>query len=145
MHRHIIAILLFSLITGTEANEMNWKKLHITIHDIEVERGGEMSVYLFLEKGFPIKHEQAIKHYRFEVSNTTQELLIEAPDQPFALKAHHDEDRSGTVTKNWTGIIPAEGFGFSSGARMRFGPPSFKQAAMTLPNNQATILNMIYP
>jgi len=145
MHRYISIIFLFSLITSAEASEMNWKQFHITIHNIEVERGGEMGVYLFLEKGFPIKHEQAIKHYRFEVSSTTHELMIEVPDQPFALKAHHDEDRSGTVTKNWTGIIPAEGFGFSSGARMRFGPPSFKQAAISLPDNQATILNMIYP
>ena len=124
---------------------MEWSELHLTIDDIDYERGGDMSVYLFLANGFPIKHEQALKSYHFEVSHSSHSLIIEVPDTLFALKAHHDEDGSGAVTKNWTGFIPAEGFGFSSGARVRFTPPSFNSAAMRSPSSGKTHLRMIYP
>lgn len=70
---------------------------------------------------------------------------IQVPDKPFAIKVHHDEDSSGTVTKDWTGFIPAEGLGFSSGAQLRFGPPSFDDAVMTLPNDGKIEINIIYP
>ena len=124
---------------------MNWKKIQLSIHNIEVKRGGEMGVYVFLKKGFATKHKQAIRSYHFNVINESHKLEIEVPDHTFALKAHHDEDMSGKVTKNWTGIFPTEGFGFSSGAKVLFGPPSFEQAAMTLPTHKAVHLNMIYP
>ena len=124
---------------------MDWEKVTLTIDDIDFHRGGEMSVYVFLEAGFPIKHQKALKRYRFDVARKSHQLIIAAPNVPFALKAHHDEDRSGTVTKNWTGFIPAEGFGFSSGAKMNFGPPTFKKAMMTLPADLKTHLFMIYP
>lgn len=145
MNKYIMTIFLLSFSLIVEAQEMNWKILQLTIHDIEVKRGGVMSVYVFLEEGFPIKHDQAVKFYRFDVSNESHILEIEIPDRTFALKVHHDENMSGKVTKNWTGIFPTEGIGFSSGAKIRFGPPSFKQAAMTLPHDNAAHIYMVYP
>lgn len=117
----------------------------LTVEGIEPARGGEVHVYVFLGQGFPIKHEKAVKRYRFEVTTATYSLPIEVPDVPFAIKVHHDEDRSGGVTKNWTGVLPAEGLGFSSGARMGLGPPSFKEAAMNRPESGVGSVSVRYP
>lgn len=124
---------------------MNWRSVDVTLTHIDIERGGEISVYVFVKEGFPIDHDKALKRYRFDVEQAHHTIQIEVPDVEFALKAHHDEDRSGTVTKNWTGFIPAEGFAFSSGARMRFGPPSFSKAKTSWPESGALALKMRYP
>ena len=110
---------------------MNWTNVTLNIHNIEPERGGLISVYIFLEEGFPIKHHKAIKYYSTEAKDKTQLLNITVPEVPFAIKIHHDEDSSGSVTKNWTGFIPAEGLGFSSGAKLGYGPPDFDDAVKT--------------
>ena len=67
------------------------------------------------------------------------------PDE-FAIKVLHDEDETGKVTKNWTRIIPAEGLGFSQGAKLRFRPPSFARAKVKLSDTSSPItIRMIYP
>lgn len=124
---------------------MEWSELRLTVDGIDHLRGGEMAVYVFFKEGFPVKHEQALRHYRFEVSQFSHTLLIEVPDALFALKVHHDEGGSGSVTKDWTGSIPAEGLGFSSAARLGFGAPSFKDALMSKPESSETKLEVIYP
>lgn len=43
----------------------------------------------------------------------------------------HDEDGNGELDTNLVGI-PTEGFGFSNGAKARFGPPSFDAASFEL-------------
>ena len=145
MRLHITLLLCASLLSNAEAADITWQKLTVNIDNIDAARGGVVALYLFLEEGFPTKHDMALKSYQFEATSTSHQLVIKVPVQPFALKAHHDDDRSGNVTKNWTDFIPAEGLAFSSGARLSFGPPSFKDAMMTVPSNQKTHLPMIYP
>ena len=124
---------------------MEWKQAHLLINDIEPERGGIISIYVFLEEGFPVKHDKAIKHYSTTPTGISQSIKIEVPGVPFAIKVHHDEDASGKVTKNWTGSIPAEGLGFSSGATLGFGPPAFDEAVMILPESGHISISIIYP
>lgn len=145
MKQASVFFMILSFLINSEAIGVEWNKLTLTVDNIDYRRGGEISVYLFLKEGFPIKHKKSIKHVRFDAKSQTYELEIAVPDQPFALKVHHDEDRSGGVTKNWTGIIPAEGIGFSAGARLRFSPPSFKQAAMRLPDDGKITITIHYP
>ena len=144
MNRAVI-VVLGAVFIGMEVEAVEWREVRLTIEGIEFSRGGELNVYLFSEAGFPTKHDQALKHYRIDAVKAVQILDIETPNRPFALKVHHDEDRSGSVNKNWTGIFPAEGLGFSSGARIGFGPPSFKRAAMSAPDNGLVNIEMIYP
>jgi len=143
--KKILFIFITSTFITTKAFSMTWTSITLTINNIDFERGGEISVYVFTDDDFPVKHNKALKRFRFDVSSTVAEIEIQVPDVPFAIKAHHDEDFSGTVTKNWTGFIPAEGLGFSSGAKLGFGPPSFKDAVMTIPENAKTEINLTYP
>ncbi len=68
---------------------------------------------LFNENGFPKIHQQAlakqIKHAAKEV--LTFGFTLNKPE--LAVKILHDENGDGKVTKNWTGIYPKEGLGFS--------------------------------
>lgn len=146
MRLKVGTLLFFVTVFMTfKVSAMDWTKVTLTIDDIEFKRGGEMTVYIFLKDGFPIRHEKALKNYRFDVAQPRHQIVIEVPNEAFALKVHHDEDRSGKITKNWTGLYPAEGLAFSSGAKIGFGPPSFNDAMMSVPDDKKTRLIMIYP
>ncbi|MCG7981792.1 MAG: DUF2141 domain-containing protein [Candidatus Thiodiazotropha lotti] len=145
MGKFTVIPVLSALLIGMEVQAVEWHEIELTILGIEFERGGELNIYLFLEPGFPTKHEEAVKRYKVDAQQTVQVVAIETPDESFALKVHHDEDRSGSVNKNWTGLFPSEGLGFSSGAKIGFGPPSFKQAAMSVPDEGRVHIEMIYP
>jgi len=140
-----LLILISSMLLTTKAFSMTWTTIDLGINNIEPHRGGVISIYVFLKEGFPVKHDQALRYFSCDVNTESLRVEIEVPNVPFALKVHHDEDNSGAVSKNWTGFIPAEGLGFSSGAKLGFGPPSFKDAMMTLPENYATEINISYP
>lgn len=147
MKYFIYALLLIQSTTAAaeELEVMNWNALTLNITGIDLKRPGELVVMVFQEEGFPKDHQKAIKKYHITPEEFQHQINIQVPEGKFALKIHHDEDKSGTMTKNWTGIIPAEGVGFSSGAKVRFGPPSFKAAQMELPESGEVSVSIIYP
>ena len=53
------------------------------------------------------------------------------PPGAYAAEAYQDENGSRKIARNLLGI-PTEGIGFSNDAPMRFGPPSFGDAAFSL-------------
>jgi uncharacterized protein (DUF2141 family) len=61
----------------------------------------------------------------------------------YAVAAFHDANASGEVDTNFLGI-PIEGYGFSNGAKVFLGPPSFKDAAVELETEAKTVLEMSY-
>lgn len=48
----------------------------------------------------------------------------------YAIALLHDENGNGRLDR--IGPVPTEGFGFSNNPKLRFGPPSFRQARFTL-------------
>ena len=54
------------------------------------------------------------------------------PGGVYALQAYQDENDNGTLDRSFFGM-PKEGMGFSRDAPMRFGPPDFNDAAVTVP------------
>ncbi|MCB2063936.1 MAG: DUF2141 domain-containing protein [Novosphingobium sp.] len=57
------------------------------------------------------------------------------PAGTYAISLVHDENGNGKLDKRL--IVPAEGFGFSRNAPVRFGPPSFKSAAFRVDGGEA--------
>ena len=53
------------------------------------------------------------------------------PPGIYAAQAYQDENDDRRIDRNFLGI-PKEGIGFSNDAKMRFGPPSFADAAFSL-------------
>lgn len=142
---YALVLIQSNIAIAEEQDIMNWHELTLQITNIDANRPGEIVVMVFHEDGFPKDHQKAIKKYHITPTEAQHRINIQVPSGKFALKVHHDEDKSGTMTKNWTGIIPAEGVGFSSGAKVRFGPPSFKAATMELPESGEVNIAIIYP
>lgn len=122
------------------------KNIIIHVENIDIRLPGNIMVMIFDKEGFPKNHSKAIAT---NVIPVTKEKIItrfySVPSE-FAIKILHDEDKSGEVSKNWTGIIPSEGLGFSNGAKLRFGPPNYKRAKLKLEGIHSPIkINIIYP
>jgi uncharacterized protein (DUF2141 family) len=62
----------------------------------------------------------------------------------YAVQAFHDENGNFDLDRNFLGL-PQEGMGFSNDAPMRFGPPSFEDAAIEIEaGGAATRLRLRY-
>ena len=67
-------------------------------------------------------------------------VTIDVPNVPagtWAVLAYHDANGNNELDRNFVGM-PKEGYGFSNGATAKFGPPSFKDAAMTVGEGNAS-------
>jgi len=111
------------------ANSSFATELKIRVSNIDVKRGGDIIVMIFAEDGFPKMHEKA--HF-IQTKNALQETMdfrFDLKMHEFAVKVLHDENGDGKVTKNWTGIYPKEGLGFSNGQRVSIkGAPKYKKS-----------------
>ncbi|ALS97560.1 DUF2141 domain-containing protein [Lacimicrobium alkaliphilum] len=125
------------------------QELTVRVSQIETSRQGQMMVMLFGKAGFPKDHSKALSIQTQPVETGVDNMEFRFTHAPvvFAVKVLHDEDLNGKVTKNWTGIWPAEGLGFSNAARVSLtGPPSFKQARLTRSDTSNAIdIPLIYP
>lgn len=103
----------------------------IRVSGIQTGRGGNITVLIFGKKGFPIKHEAALHTQSAKARKAVMEFRFSLELKEMAVKVHHDQDENGKVTKNWTGLIPAEGLGFSKDQRIgRIRPPSYNNSKL---------------
>lgn len=119
----------------------------IRVSNIDVSRGGNIGVYIFGRDGFPTKHEKALHSKTLKADKNELNFTFNTDLRELAIKIHHDEDGNGKITKNWTGIIPAEGLGFSNDQKISFlGPPSYKKSKIYPDEFQKGIaIEIIYP
>jgi uncharacterized protein (DUF2141 family) len=124
----VIILIGFTTMSSTASA----KEIAVTATNIEVNRGGDLLVFIFGKDGFPKNHDKALQVQTRQVDAGTMQFTFDIPDQYFAIKVLHDEDKNGKVTKNWTGIYPAEGLGFTNKQRVRaFGPPGWRKSHVT--------------
>ena len=122
------------------------KDIVIHVENVDTRLPGNIMVMLYERDGFPKNHAKAIAINVIPVTNEKVITRFTSVPAEFAIKILHDEDETGQVTKNWTGIMPAEGLGFSNGARIRFGPPKYEHAKLKLENSHNPIkIKIIYP
>lgn len=57
--------------------------------------------------------------------------VANVPAGSWAALAYHDENSNKKLDTNFVGM-PKEGYGFSNGAKGTFGPPKFKDTAITV-------------
>lgn len=60
------------------------------------------------------------------------------PPGIYAVQAHHDANNDGRINRNFFGL-PTEGIGVSRAAPMRFGPPRFADAAVSISGALVTL------
>lgn len=61
----------------------------------------------------------------------TTVVVAGVPAGTYAVQAFHDADGDSVIGRNFLGR-PTEGIGFGNDAAMRFGPPTFEDAAVTV-------------
>lgn len=123
------------------------KEVTVSIEGIEVERGGNILLLVFSQVGFPKQHEQALQLITVKADTENKLLSFITEREELALKVLHDEDENGKVTKNWTGILPAEGLGFSNNQKITLtGPPGYKKAKVSISDNSSVFsIQLRYP
>ena len=68
----------------------------------------------------------------------TEVTFADVPYGPYALSAFHDQNANEQLDTGAFGI-PLEAYGFSNGARGRFGPPSYKESAFAFTPDSTTV------
>jgi len=117
----------------------------LDINNIKHEKGGQIIVFVFLEEGFPKKHEKSFLKFTYAISGKKLAMDINVPKKrDFAIKVLHDENMDERVTKNWTGIYPKDGLAFSNDAKIGFGPPSFKESKINTKDGMNAVLSIVY-
>ena len=123
-----IVFLMIATMESTMANEIKVK-----VQGVDVKRGGNLIVMLFSPTGFPKKHQDAIHSTTVKANQTEMLFSFSTQLQEIAIKVLHDENGDGKVTKNWTGILPVEGLGFSNEQKIGLtGPPNYQKSKVTI-------------
>ena len=135
-------VLCLSLLLIT-MGEVMANSLTIKVQNIDINRNGQIIIFLFEKEGFPKKHSNSIQLFTHEASSNTLEKKFYNLPKFVAVKILHDENKDGKVTKNWTGIFPREGLGFSNNQSIGvFGPPTFKDCSFKLEKNENKTINI---
>ena len=126
----VLALLLggFVIINSTTTQAVEIK---IQVEGIDTKRGGNIIAMVFSEDGFPKIHKKALAAQTKRANKKTMEFTLAVDADEVAIKILHDENGDGKVTKNWTGIFPKEGLGFSNGQKINFGPPSYQKSKLS--------------
>jgi uncharacterized protein (DUF2141 family) len=98
-------------------------------------QGGEGSLRAKLVasgEGFPASDAHVVAKQRIAAQGPGTRFVFEGvPYGEYALVCLHDADDDAELDRGALGL-PSEGLGFSSGARIRFGPPDFEEARFRL-------------
>ena len=105
------------------------KEITILVRDVDASRGGNIIVMIFAKDGFPKQHDKTLQQQVRPANDPNMAFNFSVVENEIAIKILHDEDENGKVTKNWTGIYPGEGLGFSQKQKVgMFGPPKFRKS-----------------
>lgn len=129
----LLFIIIWGSIAMTSSSITQATAINIKVTGIDVKRGGNIIVMLFSEKGFPKIHQQALATQTKHATKETLTFNFRLNKPELAVKILHDENGDGKVTKNWTGIYPKEGLGFSNGQKIGMtGPPTYKNSKLAI-------------
>jgi uncharacterized protein (DUF2141 family) len=83
--------------------------------------------------GFPGEHDKAFAGKKVAIADKQHVSVTfeNVPPGPFAVSVFHDENGNSRMERGALGI-PKEGWGASRDAKATFGPPSWKDAQLTL-------------
>jgi len=139
MVKSIISIVAFWLLTCSlkaQTGDVLFK-----INGINTEQGGSISLGIFLKENFP----QIGKQFRGKdvpVTNNRMEIRLEdVPVGTYGAVAFQDQNDDKELETNFVGL-PKEPIGFANGAKIRFGPPKFEDASITVSPGETVIVNI---
>lgn len=132
----ILVLALFFL--GTRP-EVETGKLVVIVKGVQLESGGELSTGIFTQENFPKVGKHSLVIVSPVEANQMQVVFEKVPVGEYGIASFQDIDKDKKLKSNIVGY-PTEPIGFSRDAKMRFGPPAFEDAKVTIkPNTTLTI------
>ena len=118
--------------------------LTVVVKDLRSDQG-RIEVALWRDpKGFTDAKAAVAKLTVVPQAGTAHVVFPGLPPGEYALASYHDENGNGKFDKTFIGW-PDEGLGFSNGAWIKLGPPSFKDAKITLqPDAKTAVISLRY-
>ena len=143
--KSLFIILWSSLMLA--ANSATATELKVKVSNVDVARGGQIIVMVFGEEGFPKDHAKAINYEAQDSLQPVMEFSFQVTMEELAVKVLHDENKDGKVTKNWTGIYPKEGLGFSNAQKVGLtGPPKYQYSKISKQQFKDNLeISILYP
>jgi len=136
-----LIILLSLFILNAHQSMAQSGKIIFQVSDIQADKGGEVSVGVFTEADFP-KDGKNFKGVQKLVSSSYMELSIDdIPQGTYGIAVYQDINQNKSLETNFIGF-PKEPIGFSNDAPMRFGPPSFEDAAIEVKAGETTYVKL---
>ena len=141
MNRFILSFILVAGLASMSMSQTLMNKGTLTIKLVGFRNNkGQACISLFNQsKGFPGKHEKAIKIMRSGIKNNQTFIVFDdLPYGTYAISVLHDENLNNKMETSFIGI-PKEGWAVSNNPKSRFGPPSFDEARFELASNNKTM------
>lgn len=115
--------------------------VEIRIHGIESNSGVVRIAFYDSEDTY--LDEEKISFAHEEVVTKTGDMIVkmEIPEGEYSIAVYHDVNGNKSLDKNMFGI-PKEPYGFSNNVMGNFGPPSFEQAMVSIPQMQLISINL---
>ncbi len=121
--------------------------LGVAAADLEIEvtglkdSTGRVRIAVWDSAAAFLKHPLAVRRAELEIPADAKSVRVRFTDLPMgtvAASAFHDLNRNQQLDTGFAGI-PKEPYGFSNGARGRFGPASFEDAAVKIDGPLTTL------
>ena len=138
MKRFALFIMAFLCACSLNALDKSGK-IEVLVTNLR-NSNGKIGINLFSgKKGFPAKHEAALKKVFSDIKDNSCTVIFEdVPYGAYAVSVFHDENVNLKLDTTIIGM-PKEGVGASNNAKGRFGPPKYKDASFLLDSNEKTI------
>lgn len=132
----IVTLFLISLSVQAQTGSVLFK-----VSGIQTDKGGSISTGIFTKENFP----EVGKQFRGKdvtVNQSNMEVLLEnVPVGTYGAVVFQDHNNNKKLETNFVGF-PKEPIGFANDARIKFGPPDFEDAAITVTEGQTVIVNI---
>lgn len=144
----ITYMLLFALMVFNIPEPLPYPSVHETgsvklvVEGIDVRKGGSIAAGIFTEEFFPEAGKATFDRFVSVDASVMEIYFDEIPVGEYAAAVFQDVDNNGELRTNFLGV-PREPVGFSMDARIRMGPPSYRDAAFEVQAGETITLTII--
>lgn len=139
--RYALLVLVPVLAAAVPADASPRGSLTVNVEGVRSARGQILAELVTPEPGGGLRRAAATSAAARAGALTLR--FGDLPPGDYAVRLFHDEDGDGRMKTGALGR-PAEGFGFSNGARARLGPPSFGEMKVAVAGDARTVARLAY-
>jgi uncharacterized protein (DUF2141 family) len=116
--------------------------VRLLVEGIDIKKGGELSAGIFKEDNFPKVGKQLKGMEVLVTAARMQVTFANISVGEYAVVVFQDADKNKDLKTNFIGL-PQEPIGFSNDARIKMGPPDFKDAKVHVEKDKELVLKII--